>query len=114
LETIPGACRDHEGCQVVHNLDLCPVCEMVSDLKCAHAETRGRLKWCEKEIDRLKKLERDTHKKLQSRIWELEDLLPEEDLEDDPPIEEPLRRDDMGARYGTEVTARPWGEGGGS
>ncbi len=99
-------CALHDGCLVHFDGDpaSCPVCKE----RCAHAETRGRLKWCEDEIKRLKKLEVE-NVTLNRRIWELEDQLTEEDL-DDPPIEEPRRPEDLPARRGTEVSPRAWGE----
>jgi hypothetical protein len=85
----------------------CPVCNE----RCAHAETRGRLKCCKEEIDRLKKVEKD-NAKLESRIFELEDRLSEElaDTEDDQSYEEPRRPEEMAARHGLNVSAGLRGE----
>jgi hypothetical protein len=104
-------CNQHRGCRVDFDGECCPVCETVLEMACQHAETRGAKQWCEQEIDRLKKLETE-NRNLQSRIFELEDQLPEEDLEDDAPSEEPRRPEDMGARHGLDVSAGLGGGGG--
>lgn len=89
-------CKQHgDGCQVHYDGPLCPMCEKVSAMECDHAKTRGARNYYKDEVDRLKKLETEI-RTLQSRIFE---------LEDDPPIKEPRRPDDMPARHGLE---RKW------
>lgn len=107
-ETILGGCLMHPDCRVLYDVDECPVCKTVIDLKCNHTETRGANKFLKGEVARLKKVEKE-NTKLQSRIFELEEQL--DNSEDDAPCEEPQRPGDMGASRGTEVSPRSWGEG---
>ena len=85
----------HHDCRVHYDCLDCPLCAAQLDLA-NYSLTTGRLR------------RRNTD--LEKQVAELEDQLSEEDL-DDPPIKEPQRPEDMGARRGTEVTARTWEDG---
>ena len=92
--------RFNPAMQTVNRCNLRADCrvEAVYD----QAEMSGRINHLREEIDRLKKVETD-NAKLESRIFELEEKL--EDVENDPPIDEPRRPEDMRAQHGLDMAA---------
>ena len=112
---IKGAstCALHRDCRVLFDVPTgCPMCEVALTAVWEKAKLRGAANFLQREIARLKKREKEIPK-LESRIFELEDriadLTPECD-EDGEPIKEPRPPEDLGARHGTEVSRRDWGE----
>ena len=83
-------------CWVDYDASTCPVCEIVFVLGVA----KGTIEALRERIELLETVEGE-NSKLESRIFELEDRLPEQES----PCEEPRRPEDMGARHGLDVAA---------
>ena len=109
-------CNMHRDCRVDFDGWHCPMCELWKEID-SYRLTVKRLSG--KVRDRDEDLERCRNRifslgidvaNLKDTVAELEGRLPEEDVEDDGPCEEPRRPEDRGARHGLDASA---GLGGG-